>query len=200
MDLSTIISEPWLSWVVVPTLIFLARILDVSIGTLRVIFISKGMRLLAPILGFFEVFIWLLAIGEIMNNLTNWMNYFAYSAGFALGNHIGMEIERRLALGLVILRIITNQKCDDLTEDLRSKDLGVTVVSAEGKFGPTKILFLMLSRKKLQTAQTIIKKHNPHAFYSIEDIRYANEGIFPNRREARKHLDLLHRNWFRKRK
>ena len=108
----------------IPLLIFLARVVDVAIGTLRIIFVSKGMKYLAPILGFFEVFIWLVAIGQIMQNLTNWVNYVAYSAGFATGNFIGMFIESKLAMGLVSLRIITERDAKPLIEDLRRENFG----------------------------------------------------------------------------
>ena len=92
----------WFTWVGLPILIFLARILDQSIGTLRLIFLSKGMKHIAPFLGFFEVIIWLLAVGQIMQHLDNWLCYVAYGAGFAMGNFIGISIEERLSLGTSI--------------------------------------------------------------------------------------------------
>jgi hypothetical protein len=90
------------AYIVLPLLIFLARICDVSLGTIRVIFISKGVTYLAPIIGFFEVIIWLLAIGQVMNNLTNVVSYVAYGAGFAAGTYAGMVIEEKISIGLVI--------------------------------------------------------------------------------------------------
>jgi len=82
-------------WIILPLLIFLARITDQTIGTLRLIFLSKGYRLIAPLLGFFEVIIWLVAVSQIMKHLDNVMSYVAYGAGFAMGNYIGMTIERK---------------------------------------------------------------------------------------------------------
>jgi len=84
-----------------PVLIFFARVLDVSIGTMRIVFLSRGMRLMAPVFGFFEVLIWLIAISRIMGNLTSWVNYVAYASGFAAGNYVGMYLENRLAMGLL---------------------------------------------------------------------------------------------------
>ncbi|MDD1699528.1 MAG: DUF5698 domain-containing protein, partial [Methanoregula sp.] len=103
------ISPEIFTYVIIPLLIFCARICDVSLGTIRVIFISKGIKYLAPIIGFFEVIIWLLAIGQVMNNLTNFVAYGAYGAGFASGTYIGMLIEEKISLGLTSVRIITKK-------------------------------------------------------------------------------------------
>lgn len=200
MNLQAIFGDPVTTWVIIPFLIFFARILDVSIGTIRLIFISKGLKILAPILGFLEVLIWLLAIGQILQNLTSWVNYFAYAAGFAVGNYLGMELEKRLALGTVILRVIASQDIGDLTQTLREQNYGATIVNAEGKSGPVKILFMLLSRSKLKKVVAIIQTHNEHAFYSVEDIRAVNQGIFPNQKSTKRHVDFLHRNWLKKRK
>jgi uncharacterized protein YebE (UPF0316 family) len=83
-------------WVILPALIFLARIVDVSLQTIRIISISRGIRWLAPLVGFFEVLIWLLAIGQIMKTVSHPVAYIAYAAGFATGTAIGQSLERRL--------------------------------------------------------------------------------------------------------
>ncbi len=85
-----ITQSPYFTYIIIPLLICLARIIDVSLGTVRIILVSKGAKIIAPILGFFEVLIWLIAIGQVMQNLTNVMNYFAYAFGFAIGNYIGI--------------------------------------------------------------------------------------------------------------
>ncbi|HPA70469.1 MAG TPA: DUF5698 domain-containing protein, partial [Bacteroidales bacterium] len=87
------------NYLLLPLFIFLARIFDVSLGTLRIIFVTKGMRIIAPLVGFFEVLIWLLAISRIMQDLDNWVSYIAYAGGFATGNFVGMYLEERLAIG-----------------------------------------------------------------------------------------------------
>ena len=89
------------AWLLLPFLIFMARIADVSIGTVRLIFVSRGFKYLAPIVGFFEVHIWLLAIGQIMKNLSNPICYLGYAGGFAMGNYVGMHIAEKLSLGVV---------------------------------------------------------------------------------------------------
>src|SRR5512139_1940021 len=94
-------------WVVLPILVFLARVMDVTLGTLRIIFISRGKRNLAPLLGFVEVFIWITIVSQIVSHAHNILAYVAYAAGFAAGNFIGMYIENRLAIGTqVVLAII----------------------------------------------------------------------------------------------
>ncbi|MCF7794547.1 MAG: DUF5698 domain-containing protein [Candidatus Cloacimonetes bacterium] len=95
---------------ILPILIFISRIFDVSLGTLRIIFVNKGMRYLAPIIGFFEVLIWLIVISQVMQNMNSPINYIAYAAGFATGNYVGILIEQKLAMGITLIRIITRKK------------------------------------------------------------------------------------------
>ena len=100
-DITFVSPEVW-KWVILPLLIFCARITDVSIGTVRIVFIAKGMRLWAPVLGFFEVLIWLVAISQIIKNLTNPVTFVAFASGFAMGNYVGLLIEHKLAMGLAL--------------------------------------------------------------------------------------------------
>lgn len=169
-------------WVILPLMIFFARICDVSLGTIRVIFISKGVKYLAPVIGFFEVIIWLLAIGQVMNNLTNAVCYIAYGAGFATGTIIGMAIEERLSLGLASVRIITREDPAGLVQYLRSHDYGVTSVDGEGGRGKVKMVFTIIKRQDLLHVVGIIKKFHPNAFYSVEEVKSVAEGVFPQPR------------------
>lgn len=165
-------------WVVLPLLIALARIMDVTINTIRMIFVARGYKTLAPILGFFEVVIWLVAIGQIMQNLGNFMSYIGYGGGFAAGNYIGIILVEKMTLGTVLLRIIAKVNPDNLIQRLREANYGVTAVEAEGKDGPVKILFSTMKKKDLQEALRIINEYNPHAFYTIEEVQQVNEGYF----------------------
>jgi len=168
-----------LSLVIVPAFIFFARICDVTIGTMRIIFVSRGMKMVAPVLGFFEVFIWIIAVGQIFQNLTNPLNYFAYAAGFATGNYVGMLVEERLAMGLALIRVITQRDATNLIDYLRGAGYGVTVLDAQGKQGPGKVIFSVIKRKNIKDVEKAIHEFNPKAFYSFEDIRRAAEGTFP---------------------
>lgn len=171
------------TWVVLPLLIFLSRIADQSIGTLRLIFLSKGFRVLAPILGFFEVIIWLVAVSQIMKHLDNVMCYVAYGAGFAMGNYIGIVLDDKLSIGHVLIRIMPKFETDRLIAYLREQNYGVTSVDAEGSKGHLKVVLTIIKRKEINNVIKIINKFNPNAFYTIEEVKTINEGIFgPSRR------------------
>ncbi|MDF1526064.1 MAG: DUF2179 domain-containing protein [bacterium] len=159
------------SLAILPFLIFLARVSDVTIGTMRIIFVSRGFRFVAAAAGFFEILIWLFAIGQIMSNLGNWINYGAYASGYAVGNYIGITIERQLAMGYLVVRIITQKDGTALEENLRKANFVVTSVDAEGGRGPVKILFTILKRKALPAMVKLIKSTNPLAYYTVEDLR-----------------------------
>ncbi|RQD80032.1 MAG: DUF2179 domain-containing protein [Methanocalculus sp. MSAO_Arc1] len=167
------------TWVIIPALIILARILDVSMGTIRIIFVARGYRFLAPAIGFFEVIIWLLAIGEIMKNLDNPASYIAYGLGFAIGNYLGILLEDHLSIGQVIVRVITSRDATQLIESLKQKNYGITSIDAEGATGDVKLIFLVIKRSHLTEVINQIKHFNPNAFYSVEDVRSVKEGVFP---------------------
>lgn len=172
------------AWVILPLMIFLARISDQTIGTLRLIFLSKGQKFLAPFLGFFEVIIWLIAVSQIMKHLDNVLAYIAYGGGFAMGNYIGMVIEERLSIGNVLIRIIPKKDTSELIAYLRESNYGVTSVNAEGSKGKVDIVFTIIKRKDIENVVAIINKFNPNAFYTIEDVKAINEGIFKHTRKA----------------
>ena len=101
------LSSPYFTYLVMPILIFCARIADVTLGTMRIVFVARGNKLMAPLLGFFEVFIWIVAIGQVMEHANNLVCYISYAAGFATGNYFGLLVEGKLAIGLqVILSLI----------------------------------------------------------------------------------------------
>lgn len=170
------------TFVLLPLLIFLARICDVTIGTIRIIFVSRGAKILAPLLGFFEVLIWLIAIGKVMQNLDNWLCYVAYAGGFGAGNFVGIHIEERIAIGTLIIRIITRKDAFELINALNTVGYGVTSIPAHGKSGEVHVVYTIIKRSDLEDVTGIIKKFNPKAFYSIEDVRFVKEGIFPVRK------------------
>lgn len=188
MEVPSFFESGFFIWVVIPLLIFFARIIDVSIGTMRIVYIARGFKFLAPIFGFVEILVWLLAIGQIMRNLTNPLYYVAYAAGFATGNLVGMYIEEWLAVGRVIIRIITQRDSSKLVQFLRSSGYGVTTVDAEGATGNVKLIFTVVDRESVESIIPVIHKYNPRAFYSVEDVRLAREGIFP---PSRRLTDLL---------
>lgn len=162
-------------YLIIPVLIFLARVGDVSLGTIRIIFVSKGYRVFAPFLAFFEIIIWLVAIQQILLNLTNTYAYIAYALGFATGTYCGMWIEEKLSVGKVVLQVITKKDATELSEELKKHKYIITRITAEGENGEVKLINLVIDRSKVPQVVGIIKKFNPHAFYTIEDLRYVHE-------------------------
>ena len=166
-------------WAILPLLIFLARLTDVSLGTLRIIFVSHGLKYIAPIVGFFEINIWLLAIGQIMQNLSNIPCSLAYAAGFSTGAFVGMLIEEKLSIGMVMVRVICKHDASELIKSLEEAEYGVTTHAAEGVKGPVQIIFAVIRREDLHDVLDRIHKIHPHAFYSVEDVRSVGEAMFP---------------------
>lgn len=171
------VDTPLFEYLVLPLLIIVARIFDVSLNTLRIIYLSKGYKSLVPILGFFEVLIWLLAVTRIFSDLDNWVAYLAYPLGFALGNFIGMKLEERLAVGVELIRIITRKDASELIEALRCKGFSVTAIKAEGSQGNVGVLYSIINRKNLEDYVNTIQEFNPNAFYTIEDVRAVSKHL-----------------------
>lgn len=176
-------------WVVLPIIVFFARVSDVTLGTLRIIFISRGKRNLAPFLGFVEVFIWITVVSQIVSHAHNLLAYLAYAAGFATGAFVGMYIEGRMAIGTQIILTIVQNNPHELVDNLHSAGYGVTCVDGQGANGPVKLIYTVVLRKYLSDVLAIIHRTHPHAFLSIEDLRSTQEGIFPV--PVHKHEGLL---------
>ena len=173
------------TWFLLPLMIFVARVADVTMGTVRVIFVSRGMKYVAPLVGFVEILIWLMAIGHTMQNLTNPACYVAYAAGFAMGNFVGISIAERLSLGVVMIRVITAQDALPLLERLKTENYGVTSIDGHGTSGQVKVVFTLVPRREVPRVVGLIKMFNPHAFYSIEEVGYVEKGVFPIRQSWR---------------
>ena len=173
------------TWVIFPLLIFGVRILDVSLGTMRYIYISRGKRYLASLLGFIEVFIWIALVSQIVRSANNFIAYFAYAAGFAAGTFVGLLIEERLALGTLVVRVIVQNQTGELVERLRKAGYGVTTLDGKGSSGPVNLIYTIVQRRNLPKVTAIINHTHPQAFLSIEDVRSTQEGIFPTRANTR---------------
>jgi uncharacterized protein YebE (UPF0316 family) len=166
-------------WVVLPVLVFFARLTDVTLGTLRIIFISRGKRNVAPLLGFVEVFIWITIVSQIVSHAHNILAYLAYAAGFATGAFVGMYIENRLAIGMQVILAIIQDNATTLISHLHSAGYGVTSVDGMGANGPVKLIYTLVPRRNLEEVLSIIHQTHPRAFLSIQDVRSTQEGIFP---------------------
>ncbi len=168
-------------YIVLPLLIFIFRIVDQSIGTLRLIFAAKGLKKVAPFFAFFESFIWLVAIGQIMKHLDNIYCYIAFAGGYASGNYFGILLEEKLSIGTVVIRVIPRRDTSELIKHLRDLNYGVTVVPVDGMLGPTKMLFTTIRRKEAKFVISIIKQHNPTAFYTIDEVKVVGGGYFDHK-------------------
>jgi len=171
----------YFNWIILPFIIFFSRLVDVTLGTLRHVFVSRGFKNLAPLLGFFEVLIWIMVAKQIMMSANSWPHYIAWAGGFATGNYIGLRLEERLALGLQIVQIITDSNSDELMQQLSAANHGATVVDGQGATGAVKIIFTIAQRKQVKHIIQLVEQYNPNAFYSIEDIRNTKNGIFTQR-------------------
>ncbi|HOV11996.1 MAG TPA: DUF2179 domain-containing protein [Bacteroidales bacterium] len=177
---------PVFTWVILPLLIFCARIFDQSVGTLRMIFVAKGFKKWAPVFAFFEALIWLLAIGEIMKHLDNPLCYIAYAGGYAMGNYVGMLLDEKMSIGNVIIRVMLKSEAADLIIRLRELNYGINVMHAEGATGKVKVLLSIIKRKDLVEFINVLNQYNPQTFYTIEEVRSVNEGVF--RTSSKKHI------------
>lgn len=187
-------------YLMIPMLIVIARVIDVSIGTMRIILISRGYRLYAGLLGFLESLVWITATVQIMQNLDSVFNYLAYAGGFALGTYSGVYIEQKISMGKVIARIITNRDNSLLVAKLQEEDYSMTTIDAEGRFGHVKVLFLVLNRKQVPKLASVINEYHPKAFYTIEDIRYVNATEMKKNKQAAFSGKIRLRSAFNKRK
>lgn len=165
---------PWL----LPIIIFFGRICDVTLGTLRIIFVSKGEKGKAPIVGFFEVFIWVVVISQVLSHANDLIAYIAYAAGYAAGNYIGIMVENKIAFGFQLFRVYVKDNGQELTRLLNADGFGSTYIKAEGAVSEVDIIEAAVSRKGSRRVQEIINTFDPNAFYIIEDIRSKQRGIF----------------------
>jgi len=163
----------------VPALIFTARVIDVSIGTVKLILMSKGMKKIVPLLAFIEISVWLVTITKVLENLNDPVNYVAYALGFAAGTWVGMKIEEMLAMGTTVIQVILKKDGGELFDYLISHGYPATKLGGAGPSGQVDLIFTIVRRNKVPQALFTIRQFNPHAFYSIEDVNFASELIGP---------------------
>lgn len=176
-------------------LVFFARLVDVSIGTIRIVMVSRGYRNIAPILGFFEIFIWMLAISNVLTVLKGFHSYAIYAAGFAVGNYVGMWLESHLHFGYQSVRIITSEIITALPLTLREMGYGVTSIRGNGLKGEVNILYTVVHRRDVSTVLETVATLEPMAFITVEDLKAHKQGfiahknpmLFYNRGGSKKH-------------
>lgn len=166
-----------MKYLIIPVLILLARVMDVSIGTIRIVFLARGEKILSPILGFFEVLIWVIAMGQVMQNLNSPVAYLAWASGFAIGNYVGLSIEQRLALGRVVIRVISTEPAYALMEKLDAMHHRSLIIDAESSEGKKNILFSIVKRKKVKDIIPLIHSEMPKAYFTIEGVQQVSDTL-----------------------
>ena len=165
--------------------IFFARICDVSLMTMRTLMVVRGQRMYAATIGFFEVIIYIVALGKIFNDLSNPLNLISYALGFATGNYVGSWLEEKLAVGTYTVQVITLKDPLELTEMLRDKGYGVTVIEGEGREGRRYILQIILHRKRFRELRKEIDEWDQESFWTIFDARSTRGGVFTQSRKGK---------------
>jgi len=159
-------------------LIFSLRVLDMTLDTLRLLFVVRGRKGIAWVLGFFQAAIFVMAIGSVLSNLDNPLNILGYSAGFATGNVIGMVIEERLAIGFILLTVISSRRGAAIAERLRSDGYAVTEIAARGKDGTVAVLNVNVRRKQADTVRQLVNAVDSEAFITADEVRPVRRGFW----------------------
>ncbi|MDR0333064.1 MAG: DUF5698 domain-containing protein [Dysgonamonadaceae bacterium] len=165
-----------------PVFIFFGRLFDVTLGTLRVIFVSKGEKNKAPIIGFFEVLIWIIIISQIFSRANDWIAYLSFAAGYASGSYVGILIENRIAFGVVLCRIYTQKNGMELVQSLNRMNFGATMTRGEGSQNEVHIIETVINRKQLRLLEQLLTEFDPNIFYVVEDVRTKQNGIFAKKK------------------
>lgn len=153
---------------VIPLLIFFARIADVSLGTLRMIFIINGMRWVPAALGFVEVVIWVVAVGNAVANLTDPLVLIGYAGGFSMGTYLGAVIEERVGIGFRIVTIINPKAELHVAEHIRAAGFAATELSGTGRSGPVEVVIAVVRRRSMAPLSSLLTEIAPAAFMTVE--------------------------------
>ena len=159
-------------------LIFGLRIVDVSAATLRLLFIFRGQKALAWVMGFFQAIVFVVAISKVLTDLDNPWNMIGYAAGFATGTVVGMALEERLAVGYAHVRVISPRRGPAVTQALRQAGFAVTELAGRGRDGTVTVLNLSITRRQLPEVRQLVTQTDPNAFLTVEEIRPLRRGYF----------------------
>ncbi|SBV97590.1 conserved membrane hypothetical protein [uncultured delta proteobacterium] len=168
---------PW----ALPLAIFFGRICDVSLGTLRILFVSKGEKKIAPLIGFVEVFIWVVIIAQVLSRANDLLSFLSYAGGYATGTYIGLCIEERIGYGFAKYRVFTLLNGHELMALLNKDGFGSTMVHGEGSVSEIDIIETVINRRDAKKVESLIESFDPKAFCLVEDIRAKQLGIFAKR-------------------
>ena len=176
MSAAELFALPW-----GPLLIFLMRIVDVSLDTMRVILAVRGKRGITALLGFFQALIWIFAVGNAIRHLDSILHILGYAAGYATGTFVGVTIEGFLAYGVAMTRIVSSHGGEDIATALRDRGYGVTKVPAQGREGPVEVLFAAVERSHLPDVMEIVERLDDGAFVTVEEPKIMRGGLLRTR-------------------
>ena len=159
-----------------PLVVFLLRVTDVSMATVRMLLIMRNRRILAPLIGFVEILIWVTAIGIVVQHLQSPLHIVGYAAGFATGNYLGLRLEERLALGLATVRAMVRSGGAALAATLRDDGFGVTEMIGAGKDGPVEVLYSVLPRRQVTRYLALVDQGAPDSFVVVDEPRRVRRG------------------------
>jgi uncharacterized protein YebE (UPF0316 family) len=159
-------------------MIFILRVIDMSLDTMRMLFVVRGKKPIAWILGFFQSLVFVIAISTVLANLNNLLNIVGYAAGFATGNVLGMFIEERLAIGHIAMRVISSKRGAAISSALRKAGFAVTEIQARGRDGKVALLNSSIMRRDVSKFESLVMKTEPGAFITAEDVRPIRVGFW----------------------
>ena len=171
MNLEILLASAW-----GPLVIFGMRIVDVSLSTVRVLLAVRGVKMVAPVIGFFEVLLWIFAVGTAINHLDSPLHLIGYAGGFATGTYVGLMIEEKIALGWALVRVVSQHGGVELAEALRERGFGVTELAGQGRDGRVEILYAALRRRDLPAVFEEVDIWDPEAFVTVEQPRSIQGG------------------------
>lgn len=187
MALESLLGTNFFNLVLMPLAIIAARIMDVSLGTVRVIAINRGDKHLAPLIGFFEVLIWIIIINQLLSSFQHWSWYVAYALGFASGTYIGMYISEQFSIGKAVVRVMTETSGTELIKELEKSNYKMAVVKTTLNTHKGVMLFVTIDSDELDRLIALIHTTNPKAVFSVEDVRrVSNELVSSRRRPSRR--------------
>ena len=176
MDIDVLFASPWGA-----LLIFILRIVDVSLDTMRVIFAIRGRRDLAAILGFCMAIVWIFAVGNAVKHVDSILHIIGYAGGYATGTFVGITIERLVAYGVAMVRIISAHGGVEIAHALRERGYGVTEVAGYGREGRVEVLFAAVERSHLEDVLDIVNAWDDSAFVTIEEPKDMRGGLLRTR-------------------
>lgn len=159
-------------------LIFVAKCSDVTLATIRTLFVVKGKKKLAFCVGCLEILIYLFAMNKVLGDMGDIFKVASYTLGFATGNVVGITLEEKLAIGLITAQVFTSKDVDRFSNYLRDNGFGVTVIEGKGREGVKYILQVVLDRKNLNNFQSTIDNYDSKAFVAISEIKNVTGGYF----------------------